>query len=169
MHISLRLCTFALYVNAERGLCTLRQSTIYGKVDYNVNYMPKPSPHKTDLTFTDKSYALFASCWIMLANGIMSQYKITLSDCRALCSLEALMLLFGPRLNGKGISAADIGRISLFDRRKITRMLLRLSEAGLIQYTEEINGIHIIRYYKFTKRGKEVVNKLCDTDKVNEQ
>ena len=126
-------------------------------------------PDKTDFQFIQPDYALYSSAWIMLTEGITRQYKIGFADCRLICGIEALIRLYGHRLNGKGISAADIARITLFHRNRVTRMMLRLSEANLIQYTEEINGIHIIRYYKFTKRGKEVVNKLCDTDKVNEQ
>jgi hypothetical protein len=105
----------------------------------------------------------------MLVNGVKEAYKVTLSDCRVLCSLQALMSLYGHRLNGKGISAADIGRITLFNRKRITPIMMHLVDIGLIQYTEDINGIHHIRYYRPTKRGQELINKLCDTEKVNEQ
>jgi predicted transcriptional regulator len=130
--------------------------------------LAKYKPNKTDLKFDKVDYSLFASAWIILVKPLLSQYKVTLSDCRLMCGIEALIRLYGHRLNGEGVTAADIGRITSFHRNKVTRMLLRLHDAGLIQYTELMDGIHHIRYYKFTKRGKEVVNKLCDTDKVNE-
>jgi DNA-binding PadR family transcriptional regulator len=47
--------------------------------------------------------------------------------------------------------------------------MLRLADVGLIEYTEEINGKSIIRYYKPTRRGQELINKLTDTERVNEQ
>ena len=105
----------------------------------------------------------------MLVDSIKKQYKVTLSECRVLCSLEALIRLYGFRLNGKGITASDISRITLFNQKHITIIMLRLMDHGFVQCTEEVLGKRIVRYYLFTKRGKEVVNKLTDTEKVNEQ
>jgi hypothetical protein len=131
--------------------------------------MPVFRPSKTDIKFNTADYALYSSAWVMLTEGIIRQYKIGFADCRLMCGIEALMRLYGHRLNGEGITAVDIARMTAFHRKRVTRMMLKLTEAGMIQYTELMVGTHHIRYYRFTRRGKEVVNKLCDTEKVNEQ
>jgi hypothetical protein len=127
------------------------------------------APNKTDHKFDGIDFAMYSTCWIMLVDSVKKTYKVTLSDCRVLCSVRALTSLYGFRLNGRGITARDIGRITLFNRKRITPIMLRLADVGLIEYTEEINGKSIIRYYKPTRRGQELINKLCDTDRVNEQ
>jgi DNA-binding MarR family transcriptional regulator len=111
---------------------------------------------------------MFAASWMMLVKPLLSQYKTTLTECRLICGLEALIRLYSHRLNGRGITAIDIARLTSFHRNRVTYILMRLIDKNIIQYTEVIEGSRHIRYYKFTKRGKEVVNKLCDTDKVNE-
>jgi DNA-binding MarR family transcriptional regulator len=134
-----------------------------------ISQLPKPSPHKTDLKFDGIDYAMYSTCWIKLIDTIKKTYKVTLTQCRVLCSVRALMSLYGFRLNGEGITASDISRITLFNNKNVTKMMLKLAEQGLIQYTEEVNGKRIIRYYKPTRRGQGLINKLTDTEKVNEQ
>lgn len=127
------------------------------------------SPQLTDLKFDNQAYSLYIGLWMQLAKPLRERYHISFMEMRILCAIDGLTKLYGWRLNGIGISESQVIKLTGFSRVGIKNRLRKLEEMNYLTHTEE--GVKlVIRRYKITKRGKEIVNDLsADRDQVHER
>jgi DNA-binding MarR family transcriptional regulator len=128
------------------------------------------SPQRTDLDFNSLEYSLYIGAWLSLAKPIRDNYKISFMEMRILCALDGLVRLYGWRLQGIGITPKQIKNLTGFTIDGIAYRLNRLFGLNYITCEEERGQKRLIKRYKLTKKGKEIVNKLSgDRDKVHER
>jgi len=106
---------------------------------------------------------------MQLAKPLRERYHISFMEMRILSAIDGLTKLYGWRLNGLGISENQILIMTGFSRIGVKNRVRKLEEMNYLTHTEE--GVkHVIRRYKITKRGKEIVNGLsADREQVNER
>lgn len=128
------------------------------------------SPQKTDIDFNSLEYSLYIGAWLSLAKPIRDDYKISFMDMRILCSIDGLVRLYGWRLQGIGITPKQMQHLTGFTIDGINYRLKKLAELNYITCDEERGPKRVIKRYKLTKKGKEIVNKLSgDREKVHER
>ena len=127
------------------------------------------SPQKTDYTFSHIDYSLFLAAYIAVVTPLIKDEKLTFGDIRILAAVDSLMSLYDWRLNPEGASKLQVEKITSFARRKVSRVLDRLTNRGLLDCIVVIEGKRKIYRYKLTKTGKTIVNKVTKLDKVHER
>ena len=128
------------------------------------------SPQRTVIDFNSLEYSLYIGAWLSLAKPIRDDYKISFMDMRILCGLDGLVRLYGWRLQGIGITPKQIQHLTGFTIDGINYRLKRLGELNYLTCDEERGPKRVIKRYKLTKKGKEIVNKLSgDREKVHER
>ncbi len=106
---------------------------------------------------------------MQLAKPLRDKYKINFTDMRILCAIDGLTMLYGWRLNGLGISENQIRLTTGFSPIGVKNRLDKLEGLNYLTHTEE-GDKRVIRRYKITKRGKEIVNGLsADREHVHER
>ena len=128
------------------------------------------SPQRTEIDFNSLEYSLYIGAWLSLAKPIRDDYKISFMEMRILAALDGLVRLYGWRLQGAGITPKQIRNLTGFTIDGINYRLNRLVGVNYLTCDEERGPKRVIRRYKLTKKGKEIVNKLSgDRDKVHER
>lgn len=127
------------------------------------------SPQTSVINFDELQYSLYIGLWMQIAKPLRDKYKINFADMRILCSIDGLTQLYGWRLNGLGISENQIRLTTGFSPIGVKNRLKKLEGLKLISHTEE--GVkRVIRRYRITKRGKEIVNMLsADREQVHQR
>ena len=106
---------------------------------------------------------------MQIAKPLRDKYKINFADMRILCSIDGLTQLYGWKLNGLGISENQIRLTTGFSPIGVKNRIKKLEELNYLTHTEE-GKKRIIRRYKITKRGKEIVNDLsADREQVHQR
>ncbi len=106
---------------------------------------------------------------MQIAKPLRDKYKINFADMRILCTIDGLTQLYGWRLNGLGISENQIRLTTGFSHIGVKNRLAKLERLNYLSHTEE-GKKRIIRRYKITKRGKEIVNDLsADRGQVHQR
>ncbi len=127
------------------------------------------SPQTSVINFDELQYSLYIGLWMQIAKPLRDKYKINFADMRILCSIDGLTQLYGWRLNGLGISENQIRLTTGFSHIGVKNRLANLERLNYLSHTEE-GKKRIIRRYKITKRGKEIVNDLsADREQVHER
>lgn len=127
------------------------------------------SPQTSVINFDELQYSLYIGLWMQIAKPLRDKYKINFADMRILCSIDGLTQLYGWRLNGLGISENQIRLTTGFSHIGVKNRLKKLEELNYLSRTEEGNK-RVIRRYKITKRGKEIVNDLsADRGQVHQR
>lgn len=127
------------------------------------------SPQTSVINFDELQYSLYIGLWMQIAKPLRDKYKINFADMRILCSIDGLTQLYGWRLNGLGISENQIRLTTGFSHIGVKNRLKKLEELNYLSRTEEGNK-RVIRRYKITKRGKEIVNDLsADREQVHQR
>lgn len=128
------------------------------------------SPQRTDLDFNSLEYSLYIGAWLSLAKPVRDDYNIKFTEMRILCAIDGLVRLYGWRLQGIGITPKQIQHLTGFTIDGINYRLKRLAELYYLTCYEERGPRRVIKRYKLTKKGKEIVNKLSgDREKVHER
>ena len=127
------------------------------------------SPQKTDYDFSQPSYPLFLAAYIAIVEPLIREDKLTFGDIRILAAVDALTMVFDWRLNGRGVTALQVKKISSFADRKVRRLLSRLTERGLLSCDDRVEGKRKAFRYKLTKQGKTIINKITMPEKVHER
>jgi len=127
------------------------------------------SPQKTDYDFSQANYSLFLAAYIAVVTPLIKDEKLTFGDVRILAAVDVLTSLYDWRLNGRGVTALQVKKMSSFADRKVKRVLLRLVDRGLLSCDHKTEGKRTAYRYKLTKTGKTVVNKVTMLDKVHER
>jgi hypothetical protein len=106
---------------------------------------------------------------MQLAKPLRERYHINFMEMRILCAIDGLVKLYGWRLNGIGISENQIRLTTGFSLIGVKNRLRKLAGLNYLSHTEE--GVkRIIRRYKITKRGKEIVNDLsADREQLHQR
>ena len=117
------------------------------------------SPQKSVIDFDELEYSLYIGLWMQLAKPLRERYHINFMEMRILCAIDGLTKLYGWRLNGLGISENQIRLTTGFSPIGVKNRLKKLEDLNYLSHTEE-GDKRIIRRYKITKRGKEIVNDL---------
>lgn len=106
---------------------------------------------------------------MQLAKPLREKYHINFMEMRILCAIDGLNKLYGWRLNGLGISENQIRLTTGFSPIGVKNRLKKLEDLNYLSHTEE-GDKRIIRRYKITKRGKEIVNDLsADRGQVHQR
>jgi len=127
------------------------------------------SPQKTDYDFSQANYSLFLAAYIAVVTPLIKDEKLTFGDVRILAAVDVLTSLYDWRLNGRGVTALQVKKMSSFADRKVKRVLLRLVDRGLLSCDHKTEGKRTAYRYKLTKTGKTIVNKVTMLDKVHER
>lgn len=127
------------------------------------------SPQRTDYDFSQVNYSLFLAAYIAVVTPLIKDEKLTFGDIRILAAVDSLMSLYDWRLNGLGVTAMQVQKMSSFADRKVKRVLARLTDRGLLSCDYKMEGKRKIYRYKLTKTGKTIVNKVTMLDKVHER
>ena len=127
------------------------------------------SPQTSVINFDELQYSLYIGLWMQIAKPLRDKYKINFADMRILCSIDGLTQLYGWKLNGLGISENQIRLTTGFSPIGVKNRIKKLEELNYLTHTEE-GKKRIIRRYKITKRGKEIVNDLsADREQVHQR
>lgn len=128
------------------------------------------SPQRTDIDFNSLEYSLYIGAWLSLAKPVRDDYNIKFTEMRILCAIDGLVRLYGWRLQGIGITPKQTQHLTGFTIDGINYHLKRLAELNYLTCDEERGPKRVIKRYKLTKKGKEIVNKLSgDREKVHER
>ena len=127
------------------------------------------SPQKTDYKFNEVNFALYLGCYVAIVKPFLDEYKMNFTDIRILGAISASKALFGWRAVNHGITLTQLHRMTGIHGSRIKYLLPALIEKRLVREEITVEGKRRIYRYELTHTGKVIVNKITDTEKVNER